>query len=237
MAASKPSAFFSGLVLNGWMPVMFIGCCTLLLACIPGALAELRYERLNMMMGQPWRALSAHVVHLDKAHWFYNFLGLVLIHELLWADMPVRHGAGLALSAALGISGALCWLQPEIAWYAGSSGVLHGLWAGCALAGCLRTGRSIGHPGVPDPVRRKWTPTGNLHMMQRHLTHPHICIAALAALAVKLHGDMLPGIAVTTGTGGLPVVPSAHLYGALTGAIYVIVWRGWGQLMQHARAK
>lgn len=233
MAGNRPSASLSsGPALDGWMPVMLIGCCALLLACIPGALAELRYERTGLAAGQPWRVLTAHVVHLDIEHLLYNFLGLALIHELLWADLPARHKAGLALCAALGISGALWWLQPEIAWYAGSSGVLHGLWSGCALAGCLHMDWYSQGAAAPDPAGREGKPVRN-----RRLTHRHVCVAALVVLAVKLHGDLLPGGAVRTGAGGLPVVPSAHLYGALTGVIYVIAWRLMQYCLQYCRAR
>lgn len=218
MASSKPATVPSGPVPHGWMPVILIGCCALLLACMPGALAELRYERAGLAAWQLWRVLTAHFVHLNTAHLLYNFLGLALIYELLWADLPVRHGIGLVLSAAFGISGALWWLQPGIAWYAGSSGVLHGLWSGCALAGCLRPDRHGQHTAVRQPL---------------HPGHRHLCVAALVVLALKLHGDLASGDAVTIGAGGLPVVPSAHFYGALMGAIYVMVWR-WKQYCRTA---
>lgn len=233
MAGNRPSASLcSGSVLNGWMPVMLIGCCALVLACIPGALTELRYERAGLAAGQSWRALTAHVVHLDITHLLYNFLGLALIHELLWTDLPARHKAGLALCAALGISGALWRLQPEIAWYAGSSGVLHGLWSGCALAGCLRMDGCSQGTAAPAPARREGKPVEN-----RRLSHRHVCVAALVVLSIKLHGNLLPGDAVTTGASGLPVVPSAHLYGALTGTIYVIAWRLMQYCLQYCRAR
>lgn len=201
-------ARLSGTGLRQWLPGFAIGCCALAISYLPDSIAMFRYDRLAISAGQFWRILTAHFVHIDTSHLLYNLLGLALICELLWMDLPARHGLGIMLSAALGISAALWWLQPAIVWYAGLSGVLHGLWAGCALRGLLsvvyeREARAVGS-----------APSGSMR----------ICATALVALAAKLYLERLPGALITKGTGGIPVVPSAHLYGALTGLTYVAAW-------------
>ncbi|OGT00537.1 MAG: hypothetical protein A3F73_06965 [Gallionellales bacterium RIFCSPLOWO2_12_FULL_59_22] len=50
-------------------------------------------------------------------------------------EMPLRHGIGLLGFSGAAVSACLWWLQPELAWYAGLSGALHGLWIGCIFYG------------------------------------------------------------------------------------------------------
>jgi rhomboid family GlyGly-CTERM serine protease len=145
---------------------------------------------------------SAHLTHLNTAHLLFNLAGLFLLCELLWQDLPVRHGAGLLAVAGSGVSLLLWWLQPEVAWYAGLSGALHGLWAGCALAGI--------RPRTAQPDSRS-----------------HVAGAAgIALLALKLALEYRYGASSHTARAiGAPVLVVSHWYGALSGACYVMVWR------------
>lgn len=209
MASAKPPGTGLDIGRRKWLLSAAVGCGALLMTCLPDSMALFRYDRLGIAAGQPWRILTAHFVHINTSHLLHNLLGLALVCELLWTNLPVRHGLGIMLSAALAVSGALWWLQPAIVWYGGLSGVLHGLWAGCALWGLLSFGGDREPPdagSAPSPSRR-------------------IGVAALIALAVKLGLDLLPGALITKGTGGIPVVPSAHWYGASMGLVYVVGWR------------
>ena len=156
----------------------------------PSVLTNLMWQREALENSQYWRLLTAHVVHLDLRHLLLNLLGLILICELLWDELALADALALLLFSALGVS-LLLWLnQPQLIWYAGLSGVLHGLWAGCAGAGFLR---------------------------QNNLFYA----CALLLLAVKL---VFPSQMATA----LPVVSVAHLYGALSG----LLWLGLKQLQQ-----
>lgn len=96
------------------------------LQALAGAEA-LRYERLLIGEGQPWRLLTGHFVHLGWRHWWLNTAGLVLV-AALFADSlrPGRLAACLLFSAL--IAGAGLWaLSPGVGWYVGLSGALHGL--------------------------------------------------------------------------------------------------------------
>lgn len=161
--------------------------------CWPTALASLMWQRDALEHGQYWRLLTAHLVHLNLSHLLLNLLGLLLICELLWDDLALADALTLLLFSALGVS-LLLWLsQPQLIWYAGLSGVLHGLWSGCAGAGLLR---------------------------KKNIFY----VSALLLLAAKL-------VCTPDSLGAMPVVPVAHLYGALSG----LLWLALRQLTQAKR--
>ncbi len=90
------------------------------------------WQREALSQGEWWRLLSAHLVHLSAQHLLLNLLGLWLVMELLCETLSTAAWTSLLLVSALGTSVLLLLLQPQLHWYAGLSGVLHGLWAGGA---------------------------------------------------------------------------------------------------------
>ena len=101
----------------------------------------LQYQRERVLEGQLWRLLSAHAVHLGWRHFLLNLLALVLI-----CPDSLRRGAAvwLIFASLAAIDGGLLLLRPEILWYVGLSGVLHGLLAGaCVLTARRREGRVL----------------------------------------------------------------------------------------------
>lgn len=166
-------------------------------------MAHLCYDRYALMDGEIWRAVSAHLVHLSLPHLLLNLLGLLLICECQWGDLLIRHGIGLLAFSAVVISVCLWWLQPELLWYAGMSGILHGLWAGCALYGLQHTAQAL--------------PQSRL-----------VYFAGAILLIAKLLGEFYFGPSENTASliGGNVVVAS-HLYGALAGGGYAFcLWAG-----------
>lgn len=96
--------------------------------------ALLRYDRAGLADGQWWRVLTAHFVHLDAEHALLNGLGLVLMWALFARDYSPLRWAAIYLFASLVISAGLWWRNPEIEWYVGASGSLHGVMAAGTLA-------------------------------------------------------------------------------------------------------
>jgi rhomboid family GlyGly-CTERM serine protease len=193
----------------------------------PGAIQQFRYDRNAILVGEVWRLVTGHLVHLNMTHLLINLIGLFLLCELLWDVLPLRHGVGILLATMLGASLMLWWLDPAVVWYVGLSGVLHGLWAGCALAGALNlqaesaapSGRKKGAWGAPGEEVR-W-----------------LCVGALLLLAVKLASELvagaeLSGISAASRLIGAPVVTVAHRHGALIGLAYVVVWQASRWLRQ-----
>ena len=133
---SQPAADTASRTIHDkWRFCLAVALVALLAACWPDGLMRLRYDRFGLMDGEMWRVVTAHLVHLNRLHVFLNLLGLLLICELQWGALPLRHGIGLLGFSGMAISASLWWLHPELVWYAGLSGALHGLWAGCVLFG------------------------------------------------------------------------------------------------------
>ena len=105
-----------------------------LAAAGPRAAAALRYERGAIGAGQWWRVLGAHIVHFDLRHLLLNLCGLALLWWLFAHYARPRDWLVVLLVSALTVSAGLWFLDPGVAWYLGASGMLHGAWAGAALA-------------------------------------------------------------------------------------------------------
>lgn len=126
-----------------WQFAGTVSIVSLLLLLWPPALDLLRWERSAISDGELWRSMSAHLVHLSVMHCLSNLTGLWLICEYLWDELALADACALWLGTAAGTSLLLWWFAPGIHWYAGLSGVLHGLWAGCALAWFCRNGDRV----------------------------------------------------------------------------------------------
>lgn len=97
------------------------------------ARAALRYERGPLENGQWWRLLSAHLVHLNLAHALLNCAGLTLLWILFAREYTPRRWAWILLVSATLIDAGLWFLRPQVDWYVGASGLLHGALAAGAL--------------------------------------------------------------------------------------------------------
>lgn len=126
-----------------WQFAGAISIVSLLLLIWPQALNLLMWERGGIADGELWRWISAHLVHLSPMHCLSNLLGLWLICEYLWDELGFADVLVLSMGTAAGTSLLLWCFAPGIQWYAGLSGVLHGLWAGCALAWFCRNGDRV----------------------------------------------------------------------------------------------
>jgi rhomboid family GlyGly-CTERM serine protease len=111
-------------------------CAVLILPVLAGDAGReaLRYDRAALAVGQWWRLLSAHIVHLDFDHAVLNSLGLVLMWALFARDYRPRQWLLIVLGSIAAIDAGLWLRDSTIAWYVGSSGALHGIMAAGTLA-------------------------------------------------------------------------------------------------------
>ena len=114
-----------------------LGACALLL--LPELAGDtgrqlLRYDRMALAAGQWWRLITAHGVHLDFEHAALNTLGLVLMWALFASDFHPRQWLAILLGSIAVIDAGLWLRDSTVAWYVGSSGVLHGVMAAGTLA-------------------------------------------------------------------------------------------------------
>jgi len=96
--------------------------------------AALSYQRTAIAAGEWWRVVTAHFVHLDANHALLNGLGLVLMWALFARDYSPLRWLAIYLAASLTISVCLWFFDPEVTWYRGTSGALHGVMTAGTLA-------------------------------------------------------------------------------------------------------
>ena len=93
----------------------------------------LRYERDAVLNGQYWRLLTAHLVHGSIRHVLLNLAGLGLIAALFARDFRPMQWVLIWLLSTLAIDVGFVWFEPQLEWYVGLSGVLHGMLAAGAV--------------------------------------------------------------------------------------------------------
>ncbi len=100
----------------------------------------LSFDRPALDAGEFWRLLTCHFVHLGVSHLLLNVLGLLLIWYLIASSLSQAHWLFVTLFVIVGIDLGLWFLEPQLVWYVGLSGLLHGLLAAGIVAG-FRSGR------------------------------------------------------------------------------------------------
>lgn len=172
-------------------------------------LAEvLRYDRDAIIGGQLWRLFSGHLVHLSWTHLALNIAGLLLL------VIGFGHGMGGACKwelvrmalLMLAVSLGLLVFNPELEWYVGLSGILHGL--GVLIAVDLwRRGELVGLVLLVGLLLKVgWEQFGG---------------GSGALLAASIGGS---------------VIVDAHLYGLVTGIVMAAVRYFAGQIRRNSTA-
>jgi len=171
------------------LPLALVALLVALQLGVAGTVAELRYERSAVLAGEAWRLVTGHLVHGDTAHLAWNVLGVLLVWFLFGrAYTPGQWLVVLSVSTAAIDLGFLA-LQPELAWYVGFSGVLHG----CMTAGLVAWLRAT----------RDWV----------------TWLVALAFAAKLAWEHLFGAVPLTGATLSIPVVHAAHTYGAVGGLL------------------
>lgn len=129
MTTSTPSALHRQVALlrAARLPLLIAALCIALAAGGESVQALLRYDRQLILEGQVWRLLSAHLVHLGWSHLWLNLGGLALVWALVGERFSERSWLVVLLIDALVTGLGLLILNPDLRWYVGLSGVLHGL--------------------------------------------------------------------------------------------------------------
>lgn len=158
----------------------------------------LPYDRVAILdSGEYARLVSGHFVHFDVAHLAWNLGGLALVAWLFAREFDLRGWCIILAASTVAVDLGFLVLEPQLEWYVGFSGVLHGLMAAGLCAWLWRT---------PDAITALVAVLFALKLGWEHLVGP------------------LP---FTASTLAVPVIHQAHTYGALGGATAALwlLWR------------
>lgn len=98
----------------------------------------LRFDRQLLQGGNFWLILTGNFVHLNWSHLFLNLAGLALVVLLVWENFGPVEWLVIILLSSLGVGIGLYILDPQVGWYVGFSGTLHGLILAGAIADLRR---------------------------------------------------------------------------------------------------
>ncbi|MGI9204285.1 MAG: rhombosortase [Woeseiaceae bacterium] len=101
----------------------------------------LKYDRLAIESGELWRFITAHFAHLGRSHLLLNMLGLFLTWLLVGRYFSGLQWILVAIVSMAFQAAGFWYLDSNMLWYVGMSGLLHGLMLAGALKGIgiLRT--------------------------------------------------------------------------------------------------
>ena len=111
-----------------WAAPLALAMLLLVLECFGDAGRQLlRYDREAIAAGEWWRLVSGNFVHLGWYHWMLNEIGILVLVLLCPERLAPAVWLRRLLLIGLGMTMCLFWLVPEMVWYVGLSGVMHGL--------------------------------------------------------------------------------------------------------------
>lgn len=177
------------------------GACALLLLQSAGLGSALEYRRA-MLAVEPWRLLTGHWVHVNWRHAVLNALAWVALARLYAPELPPLRQATLLTGSALG-TGLLLWVAaPDVAWYRGASGALHGVFAAGAALWLARPAAAA----LPGARPARWWPA-----------------LLLAAVWAKVLAEQAIGPIAPANWLGVAVITRAHLFGVAVGTVLGIL--------------
>lgn len=188
------SSFYA--VIKLWRIALGVIALSFLLACFGDAgRAVLRYQVTFLLEAEYWRAVTGHFVHLGWGHFWLNSVGLIGVWWLYADQYSARLWALIFLTCCIGVSFGFLVLDPQLDYYVGLSGVLHGL----LCAGAARS------------------------FIQDREVGDVIILAGLASKII--FEQTLGSIPLTEGLSGDTVIVNAHFYGAIWGLICAVILR------------
>lgn len=117
-------------LVKAYWPILLLSTLMVLAQLLPEVLT---YQRDKLAQGDWWRLVTGHFTHSNVNHLVLNLTGLWLWVFLQPTHLPAQRLLGLTLFLALVISLAFWFINPNLVWYVGFSGVLYslfGAWIG-----------------------------------------------------------------------------------------------------------
>lgn len=129
LGKGDPSRHQSDGILAWLLPIMVVVIAGGLALSDESASDWLRFDRLAIVDGEIWRLLTGHFVHLGIPHYLLNCAGLLLVWYLVGARFDANSWLLISIGSIIGIDLGFWLFEPQLTWYVGLSGVVHGLLA------------------------------------------------------------------------------------------------------------
>ncbi|MGB5247229.1 MAG: rhombosortase [Woeseia sp.] len=135
----KIQRYAAKLAAGGWQLPLAIAIVALIAEAGGDAWREvLRYDRIAVGQSEWWRLLSGHLVHLGWSHLAMNVLALLGIWLLVGRNLRIPDWLLAGAVIVAGIDAGFWWREPQLIWYVGLSGALHGILVAGLIAGWHR---------------------------------------------------------------------------------------------------
>jgi rhomboid family GlyGly-CTERM serine protease len=126
---------------SAWvLPIAALSCAIIIAILGDAGRVWLSYDRPEIAAGELWRLLSGHFVHLGISHLIWDAAGFLLIWYLVGQSFGRMQWVIVSLVTIVGIDLGFWFLEPNLSWYVGLSGLVHGLLA-AGIVGNLKSGR------------------------------------------------------------------------------------------------
>jgi len=122
------------------LPIAVLSCATIVAILGDTGRTWLSYDRPEIAAGELWRLLSGHFVHLGNSHLVWDAAGFLLVWYLVGQSFSRMQWLTVFLVTIVGIDLGFWFLEPNLSWYVGLSGLVHGFLA-AGIVGSLKSGR------------------------------------------------------------------------------------------------
>ena len=95
----------------------------------------LQYDRVAILNAEVWRLLTGQLVHLGLSHYLLNAIALILVWVAVGEYFTTRQWLIVTAVSIVGVDAGLWFFNPELIWYVGMSGFLHGVLAAGIVKG------------------------------------------------------------------------------------------------------
>lgn len=93
----------------------------------PASSDYLAFQRDAFSDGEIWRLVSGNLIHTNANHLFLNLAGLLLLWAIHGFYYSISNYVYQFIFFSIVVTSLIYFVNPEMLWYAGLSGVLHGL--------------------------------------------------------------------------------------------------------------
>jgi len=128
MGLYKPKGNTAVTPATAWLfPVVYVAISAIIMMSGELGREALRYDRVWIGQGESWRLISGHFAHLGWSHLALNSAGLLLVWFLVGGAYSLRVWVAITAVTFATMDIGFWFLNPELYWYVGMSGLLHGL--------------------------------------------------------------------------------------------------------------